>query len=426
MEELDYQEKILNFLAMTETKDQIAASKYLEEANWDESLAVNNFYNKIDNSVNDMNNNNNIINDITKSSSTDRNLIDINKKNIKYDKDNSTNNRKQNIFKKIFIFSLNFLRKCCSEKREVKKSEEQEIFKYLPNFTNDFFYFGEKIKQKCGIIILYTKNNIDFLNQIISQISRRTIISNILKKNFLFLPLLANTNEGYRLQNIISDKQLQFPSFIFCNNSMSNRDNMSILSKKDIIYILDNESITLNSFHKVLMDISKRLNLDNDVESDIKEFDTSFDPLTDAEILAKQKNDMEELERQVQKKEKEKKIQEKKNEEEKKKLEDIEEKAKQAKIKILDEPNDDNPDCCTICFRYPDGEKTIQRKFLKNNIIQNLYDYVTSLGEEIYTEKENYNFSLCQVFPPKKFDVMENTLEKEGLFPNAVIQIKEE
>ena len=72
---------------------------------------------------------------------------------------------------------------------------------------------------------------------------------------------------------------------------------------------------------------------------------------------------------------------------------------------------------------------TLEIKALKtpnNNKIQNLYDYVTSLGEEIYTEKENKNFSLNQPFPPKKYENMDNTLEQENLFPNAVIQIREE
>ena len=33
-----------------------------------------------------------------------------------------------------------------------------------------------------------------------------------------------------------------------------------------------------------------------------------------------------------------------------------------------------------------------------------------SLGEEIYTEKENNKFSLYQPFPPKKYDNMEKVL----------------
>ena len=90
------------------------------------------------------------------------------------------------------------------------------------------------------------------------------------------------------------------------------------------------------------------------------------------------------------------------------------------------EPDKNNPDCCTICFRYPDGEKRKERRFLKTNKIKELYDYIKSLGNEIYTEDGNGNFSLHQLFPPKKYENMENTLEKEALFPNAVIQIKEE
>ena len=54
-------------------------------------------------------------------------------------------------------------------------------------------------------------------------------------------------------------------------------------------------------------------------------------------------------------------------------------------MKIVEEPDKDNPEATTICFRYPDGEKTKNRRFLKSHKIQNLYDYVTSLGEEIYT-----------------------------------------
>ena len=96
------------------------------------------------------------------------------------------------------------------------------------------------------------------------------------------------------------------------------------------------------------------------------------------------------------------------------------------KKKFEIEPDKDNPDCCTISFRFPDGEKRQDRRFLKNNKVKEWYDYVKSLGNEIYTEEGNGVFSLYQPFPPKKYENMENTLENEGLFPNAVIQIKEE
>ena len=40
--------------------------------------------------------------------------------------------------------------------------------------------------------------------------------------------------------------------------------------------------------------------------------------------------------------------------------------------------------------------------------------------------KMNSTISLFQPFPPKKYEMMENTLEQESLVPNAVIQIREE
>ena len=139
---------------------------------------------------------------------------------------------------------------------------------------------------------------------------------------------------------------------------------------------------------------------------------------------------MEALEKEVFKKEedlkKQKLLKNKKKIEEELEKKEKEKKLEELKKKVVDEPSEDNPDATTISFRYPDGEKRKDRRFLKTHTIQNLYDYVTSLGNEIYTEEENNGFSLYQPFPPKKYDEMNNTLEKEGLFPNAIIQIREE
>ena len=90
-----------------------------------------------------------------------------------------------------------------------------------------------------------------------------------------------------------------------------------------------------------------------------------------------------------------------------------------------DEPSDDDPNKCIIMFRFPDGEKTVQRKFLKTDKISLLYIYVKSLGREIYSEKNENNFSLVQPFPFKNYnELQDNTLEQEGMFPNSVLQIR--
>ena len=67
----------------------------------------------------------------------------------------------------------------------------------------------------------------------------------------------------------------------------------------------------------------------------------------------------------------------------------------------------------------------VQRKFLKTDVVALLYLYIKSLGREIYIENDENHFSLIQSFPFKNLDeVQNNTLEQEGLYPNAMLQIK--
>ena len=126
-------------------------------------------------------------------------------------------------------------------------------------------------------------------------------------------------------------------------------------------------------------------------------------------------------------KRKRRKRKKRKEEEEKKKQEQKEKEDKELfSMLIPPEPSDDNPDKCIIVFRLPDGEKNIQRKFLKTDKIAVLYDYIRSLGKEIYSEEGYHNFSIIQTFPFKNFEnKLNNTLEEEGLFPNSMLQIKE-
>ena len=438
MEEIDYNTKIQNFLAMTETGDEEVAIKYLQSSNWDETKAVNNFFNKSKITPNITNNNlitddnnmitsdNNRLNKESIISNQNNNIISNNNIDLKIKTNKKIN--KINLIKKYILCPIRYLLDCCFEPREVRKSEERRIFHYLPNVQEDFMKFCELLNQRIGIIIFYKGNNVSYLNELISQICRSTITVNILKQNFMIYPLLSSTEEGEKLQKIVSEQQMIFPSFVFCYNS--SKYHTYILTEYNVINILESEAVNLNLFYSTLLEMSKKLNPIKKNKSQDNEIDKSFGPLLDAEILSQQKLDMEELEKEVIKKEEEQKKEkineEKRKKEEEIKMKEIEKKANEAKEKIVDEPERDNPDSTVICFRYPDGDKTKHRRFLKGHTIQNLYDYITSLGSEIYTEKENNKFSLYQPFPPKKYDIMENTLEKEGLFPNAVIQIREE
>ena len=385
---IDYESKIANFMTMTETGDPDIATQYLNEANWDETIAVNNFYKRINSNINKNSNQNN-------------------------NNNKASNSNNQGFFGSIFNFFG-----CCFRREDLDLEEENKTFQFLPNKVENFDKFNILVKKNIGIIILYNGSNVQFLNTFINQICRNSMLVNLLKQNFIIYPLLSSTKEGYNIEKIITDRKLVCPAFIFFYNNINNNP----LNKNNIINILESESITLDTFNKTLINSLEKINKTNNIPKRTISSE-KYNILSDAEILEKQKKEMESLERQEQIKEEELK-KEKLNEE--KKIKEIEKKANEAKTKIVAEPSEDNPNCTTICFRYPDGEKRQDRRFLKTNTIQNLYDYVTSLGKEIYTEEDNHSFSLYQPFPPKKYDNMNNTLEEEGLFPNAVIQIREE
>ena len=432
-EDIDYNTKILNFLAMTETNDEASAAKYLEENGWDESRAMNKYL--LD--LNQNQNNNDLINDnidqnnILDDTNRSNNVL-INENNIESNLNinnifNTNSNKKENFFYKYCIkIPYQFILNCCSDNREISKSDERKLFQLLPNLMDDFIEFCHLIRRKIGIIVFYDGNNIIFLKNLFAQISRSTNCMNLLKEYFMIYPVLDNTKEANKIQELIIDEnnnELLLPSFIFCFNKQNNKNNYlnPLVNKNHIIFTLEGESTDLNSFYSALKETSNKYLNKN--RNDINSLDKSFGLLTDGEILNQQKYEMEELERKAQIKDEQ--LTKEKNEQELIEKE-IEKKAKEALTKIVEEPDKDNPDATTICFRYPDGERSKNRRFLKSNNIQNLYDFVTSLGEEIYTEKDNKTFSLYQPFPPKKYENMENTLEQEGLIPNAVIQIREE
>ena len=95
-------------------------------------------------------------------------------------------------------------------------------------------------------------------------------------------------------------------------------------------------------------------------------------------------------------------------------------------IIIPREPDINDPNACRITFRYPYDEKHIERRFNKNDKINVLYNYVESLGKEIYSKPIYHSFELIYGFPPINFEnKKDKTLEDEGLFPSAMINIIE-
>ena len=146
--------------------------------------------------------------------------------------------------------------------------------------------------------------------------------------------------------------------------------------------------------------------------------------------MAKREREIRELERQqeekMQKEEEEKRKIKEEEDRIKKRKEDYQREAERSKSLLPPEPEENNPIACKIVLRYPDGEKTMERRFVKYEKISVLYLFVKSKGREIFTEEESNDFNLIFGFPPKNLENSKNkTLEEEGMFPNAIINISE-
>ena len=219
------------------------------------------------------------------------------------------------------------------------------------------------------------------------------------------------------------------------NKSNNNNYKTNNYNKKDYNKnIYDDDEVFIEPNQKKKNEDNNKINLNNNKNS-IKENDSiladSIYQLSDGEILAKREKEMRELERQQEEKEKKEEEEKKKKLEEENKLINInkkyEDEAKISKMLLSEEPKGNGNDICHIIFRYPDGEKSAERKFYKTDKVAVLYDYVKSIGREIFMEPDSTDFDiLCLGFPPKNLeDKKNNTLEEEQLFPNSVLQIRE-
>mmetsp|Transcript_15896 Transcript_15896/g.23040 ORF Transcript_15896/g.23040 Transcript_15896/m.23040 type:complete len:384 (+) Transcript_15896:2-1153(+) len=130
----------------------------------------------------------------------------------------------------------------------------------------------------------------------------------------------------------------------------------------------------------------------------------------------KELKEAEEIVRKQQKAERERQEKLKQEEAEKKRIEEEKEKAKQEKLAKVGEEPPEGPEVAHISFRLPTGQKQ-ERRFFKNQTVHTLYDYIATLDLESH--------EIVTGFPLAVLSNLENTLEAEGLFPKAVVHIRQ-
>ena len=466
--EINYSEKINTFKLLVDNNDDDLALHYLERANWDEEKAAN-LYNQ-------------------EMHSQKKHIpikqpepVRIPKKEEKlYDINGFPEipmvNLHQDLSKAQKFFG--FIDKLFSDKNN------NPIFNKFEHVEENLNTFYEKVSEKgqLGVVIIYSKETLVLVESIFDNIVKNSMEYDLFVKNKWIFPVVNSTEEGTFF--IRNGKVNTFPSMLICKKHPYKRS-LAVISKT--------KSITLDSFRESLIKASEisvildnpninhknNVNKANNHSSVESQYDNySFvDPfnqidqiainelldndlyhnsqplpqphnnsnqrvnknrsnnnknnyqVSNADIIAAQKREMEELERQENEKKLEEQRKKEKELEEERKRKEIEEQLKiESEIKkqtLPPEPDENNPNKTTIVFRYPDGSQSKERRFLKTDKVQILYFYIESLGREIYTEDEATSFDLIQPFPFKVYNQKEKTLEEERLFPNAVLQIKE-
>ena len=393
--QLNFAEKIENFKLLVENQDDEIAINYLQKADWDESIAANLYYEEKTQIYNPETTSTTIINEVEK--------IDMSK----YKEIPIPYPQKINLIGSLF----------CIFKAFPKNDPCIDLFTPIDGtkkYLEDFILF---LKNRVGIIVIYNQNNFEQIKKLANGLIELSLNEGMKDIKRVIFPIFDKSDTG---QEVIKNAKIdKFPTLLLCK--YKNNKNLYIIEK--IADPIDINLLTekLKNIYTLVKktEVSKKKN-NNTL------FNLNKKPLFSAgDIIAQQKRDLEELERM----ENEKKEREKKEELEKKKKEEelrkLNEKIELIKKNLPEEPDDSNPDKTIIVFRYPDGEKNIERKFLKTHTIQILYDFVESLGREIYTEENLNKFVLIQTFPYKKYENKEKTLGEEGLYPNSVIQIKE-
>ena len=336
----------------------------------------------------------------------------INNLNMKVKQNRQSNSKKKDdkdIFNNIY---QQFRKKEQVNKRILDKNKNNNKDQKIPkpiknninNYKNDNLKYEINIPNKENVIDNnnnQNKNNIIINNKYDEYMNKIDNFGDFFLGNSIEIPNLFGVYNNNNFNNINNYKQDKI-----IENSPNNKIIKESKNNEKEKNVLDNK-ININ-------------------ENDMKLRDSIYN-LSDGQILAKREQEMRKLEKMQEEKERKEKEEQKKKEEEELQIKKYEKEAEIAKLILAPEPDDNNPDTCHIKFRLPDGEKVMERKFLKTDSISVLYDYVKSIGREIFMEPDATDFNIISIgFPPKNLQNLKNsTLEKEGLYPNSILQIEE-
>lgn len=205
--------KIAIFCSAIGDNNIARAERYLNQANWDEQIAISNFVMNHQFQIPDLLNQNDFSSKNYSNFQPHKNNFNIPKKPESYKEKDKNENINEN--SNIYYFQLHI------GDSTIKNSNNclpnSEYYNYITNnlksFHRDFRTFMKNLKRIRGIIIIFNTNSYDRLKEQIKQINEKSFVKDIIKNNVI-LPVLKTTNLGREFIQKLSI--ISFPTYIFC------------------------------------------------------------------------------------------------------------------------------------------------------------------------------------------------------------------
>ena len=397
-------EKIDNLKLLFGIKDNRTAENYLVRANWDLEEAIKLF----------------------------------NHENPNYSEKTNVPNEQET--QRNFEFKISEQLKSSNEIfMPMNKDQYKDFIKFLKdkfaNIVPNFKEFLSILKNTGGLIIIFPEEKINEVRNNMIRASNNKLCADILNKAAIF-PILKDSETASELIKAFSVKN--YPLYIFCK--YENREKMVIKScienkfwMKDVIETLLScfpETDIKKLFYNELTDT---LIISNEKISNISYESDEFtgDSQEIISILSKLKQQLNDS------------------------INNTLCHANRDNLNIFNNDNNDNIynndnngniqnllsalsnssskaqdshniEFCKIKFKYPNGQKYQEKEFNKNENIISLFNFVESLGRDIYSNQNFNNFELIHDFPPRNLSqAKNNTLLEEGLFPSSMVSIIE-
>ena len=328
---------------------------------------------------------------------------------------------------KIIEFKINEKLKSSDETFLPKNKDlYNDFIKFLKDknsyVVSNFKDFLCSLERRGGLIIIFPEEKMNEVRNNMIRASNIKFCSDIMTKATIF-PILKDSEIANEFIKVFSIKN--FPFYTFCK--YKNEEKMEIKSSiakkfwmKDVVDTLLNcfpetdikESIYKNITETLIIEGEKISKIEsNEFTGDIQEQNSTISnliKLLNNEIT----NDIQHNNSFLNIILDERKMI--------KKINFQETKPNQSNVETTVISNDDSK-FCKIKFKYPNGEKFIEKEFLKTEKVISLFNFVESLGRDIYTNQSFNSFELIHDFPPKTLsEVKNNTLIKQGLFPASI------